>query len=106
MVPSAFLWVCVCVCVCVIHAVAWCVVATQWLCNADTSRAEPRVRLKRIFTSLYNSLTRGARAVLQLYPVREHGTTAHTVPRLTERNAASPCALAIFKRRQFWCCIS
>ena len=106
MVPSAFLWVCVCVCVCDSRRRLVCGCDTQWLCNADTSRAEPRVRLKRFFTSLYNSLTRGARAVLQLYPVREHGTPAHTVPRLTERNAASPCALAIFKRRQFWCCIS
>jgi hypothetical protein len=55
----------------------WCeFTLLQWLCNADTSRAEPRVRLKRFFTSLYNSLTRGARAVLQLYPVRpqRHGT--------------------------------
>jgi len=42
--------------------------AVQWLCNADSTGAEPRVRLKRFFTSLYNSLSRGGRAVLQLYP--------------------------------------
>eukprot|EP00242_Pyramimonas_sp_CCMP2087_P017760 CAMPEP_0198210978 /NCGR_PEP_ID=MMETSP1445-20131203/22552_1 /TAXON_ID=36898 /ORGANISM="Pyramimonas sp., Strain CCMP2087" /LENGTH=229 /DNA_ID=CAMNT_0043885151 /DNA_START=309 /DNA_END=995 /DNA_ORIENTATION=- len=42
--------------------------AVQWLCNADTAGAEPRVRLKRFFASLYAALTRGARAVLQFYP--------------------------------------
>mmetsp|Transcript_13387 Transcript_13387/g.25588 ORF Transcript_13387/g.25588 Transcript_13387/m.25588 type:complete len:298 (-) Transcript_13387:83-976(-) len=42
--------------------------AVQWLCNADSTGAEPRVRLKRFFSTLYASLQRGARAVLQLYP--------------------------------------
>eukprot|EP00959_Pyramimonas_sp_CCMP1952_P128373 2684185-Pyramimonas_sp.AAC.3 len=42
--------------------------AIQWLCNADSSGAEPRVRLRRFFSSLYGALTRGARAVLQFYP--------------------------------------
>lgn len=42
--------------------------AVQWLCNADTTGAEPRVRLKKFFTSLYSSLARGARAVFQFYP--------------------------------------
>lgn len=42
--------------------------AVQWLCNADKSCHEPRIRLKAFFTSLYRCLGRGARAVLQIYP--------------------------------------
>ncbi|XVF34150.1 hypothetical protein REPUB_Repub18cG0033600 [Reevesia pubescens] len=42
--------------------------AVQWLCNADKSSHEPRLRLKAFFGSLYKCLARGARAVLQVYP--------------------------------------
>ncbi|KAL2253875.1 probable 18S rRNA (guanine-N(7))-methyltransferase [Sesamum indicum] len=42
--------------------------AVQWLCNADKSSHEPRIRLKAFFGSLYRCLARGARAVLQVYP--------------------------------------
>ena len=59
--------------------------AVQWLCNADKTGAEPRLRLKArlrpavlcvpthppgqaFFSALYRCLCRGARAVLQLYP--------------------------------------
>ncbi|XP_009631447.1 18S rRNA (guanine-N(7))-methyltransferase RID2 [Nicotiana tabacum] len=42
--------------------------AVQWLCNADKSSHEPRLRLKAFFGSLYRCLGRGARAVLQVYP--------------------------------------
>ncbi|KAI8528743.1 hypothetical protein RHMOL_Rhmol12G0170900 [Rhododendron molle] len=42
--------------------------AVQWLCNADKSCHEPRLRLKAFFGSLYKCLARGARAVLQVYP--------------------------------------
>lgn len=42
--------------------------AVQWLCNADKSCNEPRLRLKAFFGTLYRCLSRGARAVLQLYP--------------------------------------
>ncbi|KAL7153050.1 hypothetical protein ABFS83_04G139100 [Erythranthe nasuta] len=42
--------------------------AVQWLCNADKSSHEPRLRLKAFFGSLYRCLARGARAVLQVYP--------------------------------------
>eukprot|EP00252_Welwitschia_mirabilis_P026196 TRINITY_DN8481_c0_g2_i1.p1 TRINITY_DN8481_c0_g2~~TRINITY_DN8481_c0_g2_i1.p1 ORF type:complete len:290 (-),score=56.08 TRINITY_DN8481_c0_g2_i1:126-995(-) len=42
--------------------------AIQWLCNADKSCNEPRLRLKTFFGTLYKCLSRGARAVLQLYP--------------------------------------
>ncbi|KAL2478871.1 S-adenosyl-L-methionine-dependent methyltransferase superfamily protein [Forsythia ovata] len=42
--------------------------AVQWLCNADKSSHEPRIRLKAFFGSLYRCLGRGARAVLQVYP--------------------------------------
>ncbi|XP_020596627.1 probable 18S rRNA (guanine-N(7))-methyltransferase [Phalaenopsis equestris] len=41
--------------------------AIQWLCYADNSSHEPVARLKAFFGSLYRCLTRGARAVLQLY---------------------------------------
>lgn len=41
--------------------------AIQWLCYADKSSHEPIARLKAFFGSLYRCLTRGARAVLQLY---------------------------------------
>ncbi|XP_062165296.1 18S rRNA (guanine-N(7))-methyltransferase RID2 [Alnus glutinosa] len=42
--------------------------AVQWLCNADKSSHDPRLRLKAFFGSLYRCLARGARAVLQVYP--------------------------------------
>ncbi|GAB4820640.1 hypothetical protein N2152v2_007686 [Parachlorella kessleri] len=42
--------------------------ALQWLCNADNSRHDPRKRLRRFFETLYACLSKGARAVLQIYP--------------------------------------
>lgn len=42
--------------------------AVQWLCNADKTCNYPRLRLKAFFGTLYKSLARGARAVLQIYP--------------------------------------
>ncbi len=42
--------------------------ALQWLCNAETSRQNPRARLRCLFDSLYRCLARGARAVFQMYP--------------------------------------
>ncbi|KAK2658239.1 hypothetical protein Ddye_004772 [Dipteronia dyeriana] len=42
--------------------------AVQWLCNADKSSHEPRLRLKAFFGSLYRCLARGGRAVFQVYP--------------------------------------
>ncbi|EFJ51182.1 hypothetical protein VOLCADRAFT_103561 [Volvox carteri f. nagariensis] len=42
--------------------------AVQWLCNADRTGHDPRKRMKRFFETLYMSLRRGARAVLQIYP--------------------------------------
>jgi len=42
--------------------------ALQWLCNADKKYHEPRKRLNKFFQSLYNCLSKGARAVFQFYP--------------------------------------
>ena len=42
--------------------------AVQWLCNADTKAHDPRKRLRRFFETLYSCLSKGARAVLQIYP--------------------------------------
>lgn len=42
--------------------------AVQWLCNADSTAQEPRRRIAAFFSSLYRCLSRGARAVLQIYP--------------------------------------
>lgn len=42
--------------------------AIQWLCHAETSEQNPRKRLAKFFESLYKTLRRGARAVLQFYP--------------------------------------
>ncbi|KAF9626062.1 hypothetical protein IFM89_030730 [Coptis chinensis] len=42
--------------------------AVQWLCNADKSCHNPRLRLKAFFGSLYRCLARGAKAVFQMYP--------------------------------------
>ena len=42
--------------------------ALQWLCNADTTGADPRARLRRLFSSLYSVLRIGARAIFQFYP--------------------------------------
>ncbi|KAJ1601212.1 hypothetical protein NDA14_000209 [Ustilago hordei] len=40
----------------------------QWLCNADATSHKPAQRLSSFFTTLYSSLSRGARAVFQFYP--------------------------------------
>uniref|UniRef100_A0A3P8U7S7 18S rRNA (guanine-N(7))-methyltransferase n=1 Tax=Amphiprion percula TaxID=161767 RepID=A0A3P8U7S7_AMPPE len=42
--------------------------ALQWLCNADKRSHSPPKRLHSFFSTLYSSLSRGARAVFQLYP--------------------------------------
>jgi len=42
--------------------------AIQWLCNADKASHVPAKRLHKFFTTLYSSLSRGARAVFQFYP--------------------------------------
>ncbi|XP_018597550.1 18S rRNA (guanine-N(7))-methyltransferase isoform X2 [Scleropages formosus] len=42
--------------------------ALQWLCNADKKTHSPPKRLYTFFSTLYSSLTRGARAVFQIYP--------------------------------------
>lgn len=42
--------------------------ALQWLCNQDSSDANPIRRINRFFQTLYMCLTRGARAVFQFYP--------------------------------------
>lgn len=47
----------------------------QWLCNADTSYNSPAARLSSFFTTLYASLTRGARCVFQFYPESDNQVT-------------------------------
>lgn len=47
----------------------------QWLCNADTSYNSPAARLSSFFTTLYASLTRGARCVFQFYPESDDQVT-------------------------------
>lgn len=42
--------------------------ALQWLCYSNTSAQVPKKRLVRFFSSLYQVLRRGGRAVLQFYP--------------------------------------
>ncbi|KAL3319486.1 Williams Beuren syndrome chromosome region 22 protein [Cichlidogyrus casuarinus] len=42
--------------------------AIQWLCNAETSNHNPIKRMQAFFSTLYASLTREGRAVLQFYP--------------------------------------
>lgn len=42
--------------------------ALQWLCYSNTKQQIPKRRLMRFFSSLYQVLRRGARAVLQFYP--------------------------------------
>ena len=41
--------------------------ASQWLCNADFTGANPYKRLNTFFSGLYHTLKRGAKAVLQWY---------------------------------------
>ncbi|KAM6546632.1 hypothetical protein CsatB_027368 [Cannabis sativa] len=41
--------------------------AIQWLCNADKSSHNPKLRLDAFFKSLYRCFARGARAVFQVY---------------------------------------
>lgn len=50
----------------------------QWLCNADYKVQNPRKRLMRLFTSLYSSLSHGARAVFQFYPENAEQTAMIT----------------------------
>eukprot|EP00744_Colponema_vietnamica_P013148 GILI01018446.1.p1 GENE.GILI01018446.1~~GILI01018446.1.p1 ORF type:complete len:365 (-),score=82.95 GILI01018446.1:71-1165(-) len=40
----------------------------QWLCNIDKKGQVPQKRLRELFQTLYNSMRRGAKAVLQFYP--------------------------------------
>merc|ERR1719330_1943375 len=42
--------------------------ALQWLCYSNSKGQIPKKRLMRFFSSLYQVLRRGARAVLQFYP--------------------------------------
>ena len=42
--------------------------AVQWLCNADRAEHNPYKRLNAFFSTLYASLRKSARAVLQFYP--------------------------------------
>jgi len=42
--------------------------ALQWLCYSNSKGQIPKKRLTRFFSSLYQVLRRGARAVLQFYP--------------------------------------
>lgn len=42
--------------------------ALQWLCNADKKYHNPVKRLYQFFSTLYSALSRGTRAVFQLYP--------------------------------------
>lgn len=42
--------------------------ALQWLCYSNSAQQNPRRRLTRFFSSLYQVLKRGGRAVLQFYP--------------------------------------
>lgn len=42
--------------------------ALQWLCYSNAKGHIPKKRLTRFFSSLYQVLRRGARAVLQFYP--------------------------------------
>mmetsp|Transcript_33449 Transcript_33449/g.48433 ORF Transcript_33449/g.48433 Transcript_33449/m.48433 type:complete len:321 (-) Transcript_33449:104-1066(-) len=42
--------------------------ALQWLCYSNSAGQVPKQRLMRFFSSLYQVLRRGARAVLQFYP--------------------------------------
>lgn len=46
--------------------------AVQWLCNADSSLADPVKRIRTFFRTLYQCLSKNARAVLQIYPKDEH----------------------------------
>ncbi|ODQ65258.1 S-adenosyl-L-methionine-dependent methyltransferase [Nadsonia fulvescens var. elongata DSM 6958] len=40
----------------------------QWLCNADSSNADPKKRLMKFFATLFASLKRGGKVVCQFYP--------------------------------------
>ncbi|ODV93634.1 hypothetical protein PACTADRAFT_4537 [Pachysolen tannophilus NRRL Y-2460] len=46
--------------------------AIQWLCNADSSNADPKKRLLRFFNTLYSSLKRGGKFVAQFYPANDN----------------------------------
>jgi len=46
--------------------------ALQWLCYSNSSKQIPKKRLLRFFSSLYQVLRKGARAVLQFYPETPH----------------------------------
>lgn len=45
--------------------------AIQWLCNADTSHADPKKRLARFFNTAFALLKRGGKFCAQFYPGSE-----------------------------------
>ncbi|CAN6674379.1 18S rRNA (guanine(1575)-N(7))-methyltransferase [Trichomonascus vanleenenianus] len=45
--------------------------AIQWLCNADTSLADPKKRLLHFFQTLFSALKRGGKVACQFYPTNE-----------------------------------
>ena len=40
----------------------------QWLCNQDSSDANPIKRINRFFQTMYMCLSRGSKAIFQFYP--------------------------------------
>ncbi|KAK9470514.1 S-adenosyl-L-methionine-dependent methyltransferase [Dipodascopsis tothii] len=50
--------------------------AIQWLCNADTSAADPKRRLARFFDSLYSAVRRGGKVACQFYPKNDEQTSS------------------------------
>ncbi|KAG7215600.1 hypothetical protein INR49_022126 [Caranx melampygus] len=52
--------------------------ALQWLCNADKRTHSPPKRLYTFFSTLYSSLSRGSRAVFQLYPENSEQLSSST----------------------------
>ncbi|KAK9449609.1 S-adenosyl-L-methionine-dependent methyltransferase [Limtongia smithiae] len=50
--------------------------AIQWLCNADSTTADPARRLGRFFNTLYAALRRGGKVACQFYPRDQRQTDA------------------------------
>ena len=53
--------------------------AVQWLCNADKAHHVPRKRMRRFFRTLYNCLTKGGRAALQVRNPRKLLCWVHAI---------------------------
>jgi 18S rRNA (guanine1575-N7)-methyltransferase len=82
--------------------------ALQWLCYAETSEQDPKLRLNRFFSSLYGIMKRDAKAVLQFYP--ENPEQAYMIAQAASKVGFAGGIVIDFpnssKAKKFYLCLS